>query len=185
MSESSCGSKRKRHESNIPKAMRNCWRTTNWVWSHLHNKFNFKVDLAASSENARLPLYLTKEQNALSSQYCWSDMFCTSCGFIWGFGNPPYDDLEPWFQKAARETSREDKRFGVVLLVPAFDGEKRWKKYVFGKARRILVFPDRLRFGHPQTGKEAQQASFASMAIVWAPRQGYDAPVKTKWKVIE
>lgn len=181
--------KRKRTDgtSSIPKSMRNSWRTPRRTFNRLDRIHHFKVDLAASENNALCPLYITEEQNALSSQCCWAKQFwkINQCSYeiVFGWANPPYNKLMAWFRKADHETSR-GLPFGVVMLVPAFNGESRWRKHVFGKASEIYVFTDRLCFGHPVTGIEDQQASFGSMAIVWRPRLSPDEYVRTQLTVL-
>lgn len=165
--------KRKRDDE-----MKNSWRTTKWLWNYLKVRYDFVVDLAADTHNHLLPVFLTKQQNSLNIP--WSDCFGRACE-VYGFCNPPYKKLGPWFEKADRESSRG--RFGVVMVVPAFNGEKRWLKHVFGKAKVIYVVPHRIAFGDPETGLEGKAATFGTMVIVWAPRQ-YGDVVKTQLEVI-
>ncbi len=60
---------------------------TPWpLFNELHEEFNFTIDAAASPENAKLPLYVTKEQNAFeynfSGHRVWCNPPCNGAGTV-------------------------------------------------------------------------------------------------------
>ena len=110
-----------------------------WV---LNRRFQFTLDAAASPHNAKLDRYVTKEQNGLEASWAGERVYC----------NPPYSDIQPWIEKAWRET-----RAGViVLLLPANRTEQRWWQNLIeakldraGSPLRVEFLPNRIRFLKP------------------------------------
>lgn len=143
----------------------NRYRTPEWLYEWASSKWPIVVDLAADDRNHLCDIYITREQNTLN--VCWSDMFGSG---TWGFLNPPYDELDAFFGKCDREASRGG--FGIVALVPSFQGEHRWARHVYGKAREVYSVDGRIKFGHPETGVPSKKtATFGSSVIVWQPRE--------------
>lgn len=76
-----------------------------------HYDERFEIDLAATAENTKAPIYLSPQDNSLSRSWrlykglCWL--------------NPPFADIAPWVEKCAVE-----KLYGarILLLVPASIG---------------------------------------------------------------
>ena len=151
----------------IPDNMRNNWTTPQFMWHYISTNWNIICDVAASLENHLCKLFFTKEINALNQD--WIKLMGAMDGEPprYVYGNPPYDDLDSWFAKFARESGRGN--LGVVALVPAYAGEKRWHRYVWGKASRIIFPTGRLSYGHPITGENKKTANFGSVIIVWEP----------------
>ena len=82
------------------------WETPAGLFADLDAEFSFTLDVAATAENAKCPLYFTPEQDGLKQRWagvCWC--------------NPPYGrEMPNWLRKAILEASR-----GVVTvcLIPA------------------------------------------------------------------
>ena len=115
----------------------NGWRTPQHLFEMLNEKYGpFTIDLAASAENALCDRYYTKEDDALAQ--CW--------GGEVGFCNPPYDDIEPWIEKAM-EASVHDHAFTVFVL-PVRSDRSWWRHYVARFATEV-DFLERLSFVSP------------------------------------
>lgn len=101
---------------------------------------DFAVDLAASTENAVAPFYLTAEEDGLNQS--WRNAAEDGEGWCWL--NPPYGNIEPWVKKSIIEA----KEFGckIVMLVPSSVGSQWWKKFVAPYAYIAHLSP-RLTFG--------------------------------------
>lgn len=110
------------------------WETPRALFEELNKEFNFDIDVAASNENAKLPKYYTKQENALNG--VWEgNVFC----------NPPYGkQLVKWVKKAYDEYERDSNRT-IVLLIPARTDTSYWHDYIFGKAE-VRFLRGRLRF---------------------------------------
>jgi phage N-6-adenine-methyltransferase len=94
------------------------------------------VDLAASSENTKAPIYLTVGQDSLSAD--WTRHF----GNLWL--NPPFANIAPWAAKcAAPHTPRFFRR--ILFLVPASVGANWFADHVAPHAR-IYFLVGRLCF---------------------------------------
>lgn len=127
------------------------WATPQYVFNWLNSKFNFNLDVCATSENAKCKNYFTKEQNGLEQD--WGTNIC--------FMNPPYGrEIYKWMHKALR-MSQEGAT--VVCLVHARTGTK-WFHETAMKADEIWFVKGRLKFGD---GK--QSAPFPSCVVIFRP----------------
>lgn len=99
------------------------------VKRRLHIK-RFWCDLAASKENNAAEWFYTEEDDAL--QQCWNS---EECGFFipkfsageWGWLNPRFGHIEPWVEKAAKESWNGAY---IAMLVPASVGANWWRTWV-------------------------------------------------------
>jgi phage N-6-adenine-methyltransferase len=83
------------------------------LFEQLHARFNFSIDVAAASHNAKLPKFFDIASDGLSQSWAGECVWC----------NPPYSDIAPWMIKAWAEypTTR-----GIVMLLPANRTEQAW-----------------------------------------------------------
>lgn len=147
------------------------WRTAANAWDYikrfirLRYEGTFTVDVAATSENTLCRNFFTREDNALNHPWATSNPVNP---WEWAICNPPYDNIDAFCAKAYTQS-----RHGVnsVLLIPAFDGTIRWRKWIYGKADLVINLIGRLRFGDPETGEEGDQAKFASCFVVYEGKQ--------------
>jgi len=107
------------------------------------------VDLAASAENAKAPVYVTKEEDTFKVD--WSEAWPDGNLFL----NPEFSDITPYVAKCAFEQAERGKG-RIILLVPAAVGSEWFANHVEGKARVITLRP-RIPFDgcpvNPKTGK--------------------------------
>lgn len=130
------------------------WETPQHFFEILHREFCFTLDVCAADYNAKLPNFISQEENSLSKE--WS-------GTCWM--NPPYgrgQDVYSWVKKAY-ETSL--KGGTVVCLLPA-STDTRWFHDFAMKASEIRFIKDRLWFSRNGT---AQRANHASIIVVFRP----------------
>lgn len=71
------------------------------------------VDLAASSHNAKAPVWIDEKRNSLSPDVGWAVLK----GLLWL--NPPFTNITPWARKCAEEVQLGAR---ILLLVPASVG---------------------------------------------------------------
>jgi phage N-6-adenine-methyltransferase len=83
------------------------------VFTPLHERFSFTIDVAANKRNAKLSRYFTVEDNGLEQSWVGERVWC----------NPPYSDIRPWVKKAWNEATRAVL---IVMLVPANRTEQGW-----------------------------------------------------------
>src|SRR3954447_16678961 len=95
------------------------WETPLWLFRNLNRRYKFTLDPCARKENAKSPLFFTKEQNGLLQDWETHQVFC----------NPPYSAMKEWARKCF-EASQNGAL--VVLLAPARTGT-RW---YHGQGRR-------------------------------------------------
>lgn len=97
--------------------------------------YNFRLDACASSENAKVYPFLTKEQDSIN--HSWGD------GPVWC--NPPYGKEQIKFiQKAADE--QFERGVTSVLLVPARPDTSVWQDIIFKKASAVCFVRGRIKF---------------------------------------
>lgn len=89
------------------------WQTPPEPFGTLHDEFHFIADMAASHENAKLPLHFTEEQDSLS--FDWADEACLQSNrleYVWL--NCPYSNPMPWVKQAVKA---QLGGLGVVMLL--------------------------------------------------------------------
>lgn len=104
---------------------RNAWRTPSEIFAVMNEEFDFKLDVAASRENALCENFIDESLDALSD-VDWlpdPDNEVGAGSYIWC--NPPYSDIGPWVSKAAEQVMLNG--VGVVMLVMA-DTSVGWYK---------------------------------------------------------
>jgi phage N-6-adenine-methyltransferase len=132
------------------------WQTPDALFSKLHAEFSFTIDVCASEENAKLPRYWTKDDDALlqdwAGERCWM--------------NPPYGrQIGQWIRKAYHESRRGAL---VVCLVPASTDTSWWHDYC--TRGQVQFIRGRLCF---QDGQRSGRAPFASAIVIF----GQEAPM--------
>lgn len=127
------------------------WSTPDQIYHELDYVYGFKLDAAASPENAKCWNYYTKEQDALTRDWTRYD------GAVWC--NPPYGrQIGRWVEKCI---ATAEAGTPVVLLVPSRTDTK-WFHAAFRAARRVLFVRGRLKFGGAKAG-----APFPSVVFVF------------------
>lgn len=86
------------------------------LFSLLHARFEFTVDVAALPDNAKLPRFYTPADDGLEQDWTGERVWC----------NPPYSDIEPWVAKAGRR----DQDLAVLLLPANRTEQGWWQDYV-------------------------------------------------------
>lgn len=136
----------------------------------LHERFQFTIDAAASSTNARLERYWTIDDDALSQSWTGERVWC----------NPPYSEIAPWVHKAWREWRADI----IVMLLPANRTEQKWwQRYVEHmrdgrrfvppsvdqRTLRVEFLPGRMRFERPNAviGPKGDRPPFGCCLLIW------------------
>lgn len=129
------------------------WEPPDQYFEELNEEFHFDIDVAASHENAKLPRYFTKENNALTQRW-EGNVFC----------NPPYGrDLRKWVEKAHKEYLRDPNRV-IVFLIPSRTDTSYWHDFIFDKAT-VRFLRGRLKFEVEGEPKDA--APFPSALVIY------------------
>lgn len=106
------------------------------TFAEFHRRFGFTVDAAASAHNAQLPRYWTREIDGLAQSWAGERVWC----------NPPYSNIRPWVEKAAKLEAEI-----AVLLLPANRTEQAWWQDIIEPRRdagtvRVEFLRGRMRF---------------------------------------
>jgi site-specific DNA-methyltransferase (adenine-specific) len=118
-----------------------------------YSRYHFTLDPCATPDNAKCPVYFTKEDDGLKQDWGTHRVFC----------NPPYGrTLGAWVRKCF-EASQDGAL--VVLLVVSRTDTKWFHEWVQGKAD-VKFIRGRLRFGEADTS-----APFPSMLAVYSPNR--------------
>lgn len=144
---------------------------TPWDFFHkLNEEFEFDLDAAADSSNAKCEKFLTEQDDSLK-MLSWPGSVI--------FLNPPYGrGLHKWYKKAYEESLKEKT---VVMLVPARTDTKYFHQYVWDadankpqEGVEVRFLKGRLKFDgavDKKTGKPAP-APFPSMLVIFWGRIG-------------
>jgi len=134
--------------------------TTPEMFEPLHRRFRFTIDVAALPHNAKMPRYLTPEDDGLTQSWAGERVWC----------NPPYSTIEPWAEKARMEVDAEI----VVLLLPANRTEQGWWQRQVEPFRRsgactVEFLPGRPRFIKHGFDKVEpnQRPPFGCCLVIW------------------
>jgi len=131
------------------------WETPQDFFNELDKEFGFTLDACATAENAKCPVYFTKETNALAQN--WGD----DSGSV-VFMNPPYGrKIGAWIKKAYYESR---KGVIVICLVPSRTDTLWWHDYCMRGEIRFVK--GRLRFN------DADPAPFASAVVIFQKETG-------------
>jgi len=140
------------------------------VGRHL-NVGGFDLDVCAASENAKAPSWYTEGDDGLQQPW-WGVVWC----------NPPYNQVEAWFNKANHEILRggtwPTRRLdGIVMLVPARTDTSWFHDVALKCASQVILIKHRIYFEGGDSANERGGALFPSMLVVLQP----DIHVPTKW----
>ncbi len=135
------------------------WETPKELFNKYNEQFRFDIDVCATHENALVPEYYTKENDALTQDWvgtCWM--------------NPPYGRQIGLFMKKAYEESL--KGATVVCLVPSRTDTRWWHEYAM--KGEIEFIRGRLKFinrtfpsWRPDGNFKISPAGFPSAVIVF------------------
>ena len=123
------------------------WRTPIELFQELHNEFEFTIDAAASPQNALLPRYWTKDDDALMTDWFGERVYC----------NPPYGRMAGKFIRKAALCEAHVS----LLLIPARTDTHAWHDCIFGKAE-VRFLRGRLKFSESKGS-----APFPSAVVIW------------------
>lgn len=124
------------HPQQAAKEMVDDRQTVPEIFQEFDRRFLFTVDAAASSHNAQLPRYWTKEVDGLSQSWLGERVWC----------NPPYSNIGPWVKKASSYEAQL-----CVMLLPANRTEQGWWQDYIEPGRRagrvhVEFLRNRMRF---------------------------------------
>ena len=126
------------------------WATPQDFFDKLNEEFAFDLDPCATPENAKCPMYFTKDDDGLSKDWQGHRVFC----------NPPYGSaIKHWVKKCYEESLKPDTI--VVMLIPARTDTSYFHDYIYHKAH-LRFIRGRLKFGGSQ-----QSAPFPSMVVIF------------------
>lgn len=126
-------------------------RTPRDFFDRVHAQHHFTIDAAASVDNALLPRFWTRQDDALSMDWTGERVWC----------NPPYSDIPSWVAKAFGETAGGCPI--AVLLLPADLTEQPfWHEYIepyrdCGQGVYTEFVRKRIKFGLPPDHPDANK----------------------------
>lgn len=145
------------HDSRTPPAIRDLWRTPEFVFNYYDRRFEFHVDLAASDGNKLCQQCYSAERSAFT--YCKRVH-----GNVWC--NPPYSDIGPWVElctRLARETGCV-----FVMLLPA-DTSVKWFAEAMRECSECHLISGRLSFISEETGEPVSGNNKGSAVFIFDP----------------
>jgi phage N-6-adenine-methyltransferase len=130
------------------------WATPLEFFETINDEFSLLLDVCASEQNAKLPLYWTKETDGLKADWSGKRVWC----------NPPYgSEIGKWVAKAATGGAEL-----CVCLLPARTDTRWFHNYIYNNAQAEVRFvKGRLKFGGSKNS-----APFPSMLVVFRSAAG-------------
>ena len=120
---------------------RDNWTTPQWLFDACYWLYGFRLDAAASEENALCEAWYDVESNGLINP--WDDR--TWCNCPYGRTATP-----AWVKKASDEATL---RISSVLLLPARTDTRWFHSWIYGREDVSFRFiQGRLKFGHAKSG---------------------------------
>lgn len=143
------------------------WCSPLWLYGKLDEEFRFKLDVAATKDNALCYEYFDTETNGLAQEWygnCWC--------------NPPYSTAAFWYKKAWSEAVLGHAT--TVMLVAARTDTRYWWDYAIKGEIRFLK--GRLKF-EGNGGKYA--APFPSALVIFHRDIQLRTPSVVFWNIKE
>jgi phage N-6-adenine-methyltransferase len=114
------------------------WGTPQRLFDILNDEFHFTVDVCASDDNHKCPIFLTKKENGLNQNWtgvCWM--------------NPPYGrEIVKWMKKACDSA---EAGATVVCLIPARTSPPWWHDYAL-RGSELRFIRTKVSFEGPVNG---------------------------------
>lgn len=160
------------------------WETPQWLFDELNEEFKFNIDVAATIDNFKCPVFLTPEEDGLNEPWGIIQPNRYIPGRV--FLNPPYGEPEQpcklkcdkkrcvkrgwcateyipgvidWIAKAVHEVEIGNSQF-VVMLLPARTDTSWFHNYIYNK-HEVRFIRGRLKFVGAKNS-----ATFPSMIVV-------------------
>lgn len=144
------------------------WETPQDLFDQLNETYKFNLDPCATPENAKCPVYFTKELDGLKQSWVsvtgkgWID-------YIPGrvFCNPPYGrgTIDKWTKKAREEIENGNAEL-IVMLLPVRTCTRWFHEDVVPVADAVYFIRGRLKFGGAKNS-----APFPSMVAVYTKEE--------------
>lgn len=135
------------------------WRTPRWLFEEVQDMLGvtFSTDPCAADGN---PLgthfHYTARDNGLDPANLWyGDVFL----------NPPFSDIEPWVERAAKQHNGRT----VAALVPARTDQQWWERWVVPRASSLIFFRNRIRFEAPDGSTPIGRPRERHVVVVYGP----------------
>lgn len=135
--------------------LRQQWCTPPALYASLDEEFSFDCDVAANRRNHLHEKWIGKSKNALSPRTKWGKR---------NFCNPPFNDIDPWVDRAWAEVSDHDAL--TVMLLPNRMDRPWFLNHV--RHAEIRSFVSRVHYV-PPVGVKASSPAFTSLLLVFRP----------------
>lgn len=132
------------------------WATPGPIFAKYDDKYNFTIDVCASSWNHKVSRYYDEAADGLSKSWAGEVCWC----------NPPYGRaIAKWVQKAYNESRGGACK--VVMLIPARTDTTWFHSYIYGKDDvQVEFLKGRITFEHPDV-PNPDASTFPSMIVVF------------------
>lgn len=100
--------------------IRDTWATPLDLWTFVHQQWKPTLDVCASAENTKCPVFFTAEQDAFTRVWDAPNNVC--------WCNPPSSEVARWIKECWEQAFRDPNQT-VVCLVQAGVGSKWFQEY--------------------------------------------------------
>jgi phage N-6-adenine-methyltransferase len=130
------------------KRLRQEWETPPDFWQALNLVYEFQVDVCASRWNAKCPLFIPIDGDALDKHTVW---VMEKANRAWC--NPGFANVLPWHMKAFEQAQRHPAGLVVVIGIPGASQE--WYAFAQQHADEIVDLSPRVDFLAPWPLKQS------------------------------
>ncbi len=129
--------------------------TPNEIFKPLDNEFNFEIDLCATKENAKCPIYYTKKDDCFTKD--WNKTSWANIEFVRA-------------KKYAKRMFEHSKKFGstLVMLCTVKSNTNWWRDYVMN-SKEVRFINGKVYF---KGTKNTQGLRFPCAIVVFSPHKG-------------
>lgn len=129
------------------------FRTPHDLFTALDDRFDFYMDVAASKENKKCPVYYDELSDGLIQPWA---------GRVWC--NPPYSNVKVWLHKALHELTEKNCEL-VVFLLNVDTSTTYFHDIILSSAKEVHLMRGRLNFEGPHVSDGCNPK--ASMIVVF------------------
>ncbi len=141
------------------------WSTPDNFYNAANTLFDFQIDLAATAENTKCPLFISEQQDSLAQDTVWIPKRTPTGSIILRcWLNPPFKNIKDWICKAYNEAQKDPDAL-ICVLCRVAPSAKWWMEYVTKAHQVLLIGGKRVQFEPPEGVKKSSNPQECCLVI--------------------
>lgn len=133
------------------------YETPSWLFKWLDDEYNFDIDLCASDNNHKLPVYYTIDDSCINQD--WSERGTMA------FCNPPFSRGNKEKILATAYKNMTENGVSSVFVIPCDINNIAWFEFIFEKATKITAIIGRVNYDEPESGGKPSKAGLGTAIV--------------------